>query len=107
MDTTQNVSDVHRFLGMVSQLGKFIPHLAEKTKAQRDLLSKKNEFMWGHEQQETFRQFKTEFSQFSPTMIPAKQPSYQLMHYPMESVQFYSRNRKMGRTSQLLMLLGP
>ena len=30
MDTPQNVSDVRRFLGMVNQLGKFVPHLAEK-----------------------------------------------------------------------------
>ena len=30
MNTPQNVSDVRRFLGMVNQLGKFVPHLAEK-----------------------------------------------------------------------------
>ena len=30
MDTPQNVSDARRFLGMVNQLGKFVPHLAEK-----------------------------------------------------------------------------
>ena len=30
MDTPQNVSDVRRFLGMANQLGKFVPHLAEK-----------------------------------------------------------------------------
>ena len=28
MDPLQTVSDVRRFLGMVNQLGKFIPHLA-------------------------------------------------------------------------------
>ena len=32
METPQNVSDVRRFLGMVNQLGKFVPHLAENTK---------------------------------------------------------------------------
>ena len=30
MDTPQNVSDARRFLGMVNQLGKFVPHQAEK-----------------------------------------------------------------------------
>ena len=33
MDTPQNVSGVRRFLGMVNQLGKFVPHLAEKNQA--------------------------------------------------------------------------
>ena len=35
-------SDVRRFLGMVTQLGKFTPSLAETSKPLRDLLSKKN-----------------------------------------------------------------
>ena len=47
MDTPQNVGDIRRFLGMVNQLGKFIPHLANKTKPLRDLLSKKNHFFYG------------------------------------------------------------
>ena len=41
MDTPQNVSDVRRFLGMVNQLGKYVPHLAENTKPIRDLLGTK------------------------------------------------------------------
>ena len=45
MDTPQNVSDVRRFLGKVNQLGKFVPHLAEKNKPIRDLLSPKKEFL--------------------------------------------------------------
>ena len=44
-DAPQNVGDVHRFLGMVNQLGKFINHLAEKTKPIRGLLSKNNQFL--------------------------------------------------------------
>ena len=54
MDTPQNVSDVRRFLGMVNQLGKFVPHMAEKNKLIRDLLSTKNEFLWGPTQQDAF-----------------------------------------------------
>ena len=62
LDTPQNVGDVRRFLGMVNQFGKFIPRLAEKTKALRDLLSKKNESLWGSEQQQAFTQLKAELS---------------------------------------------
>ena len=60
MITPQNVSDVRRFLRMVNQLGRFIPHLAEKTKPLRDLLSKKNQFHWGQAQQESFNKLKDE-----------------------------------------------
>ena len=60
MTTPQNVSDVRRFLGMVNRLGRFIPHLAEKTKPLRDLLSKKNQFHWGQVQQESFNNLKDE-----------------------------------------------
>lgn len=31
-----NVSEVRRFLGMTNHLGKFLPHLAEKTRPLRD-----------------------------------------------------------------------
>ena len=53
MDPSQNVRDVRKLLrltillDMVNPLGKFIPHLAEKTKPLRDLLCPKNEFLCG------------------------------------------------------------
>lgn len=53
-----DVSGVRRFLGMVNQLGKFTPHLAEITKPMRDLLCKKNDWTWGHDQQRCFKQLK-------------------------------------------------
>ena len=62
MDAPQNVGDVRRFLGMVNQLGKFINHLAKKTKPIRDLLSKNNQFLWGPAQQEVFEKLKVELS---------------------------------------------
>ena len=43
---------------MINQLGKFTPHLAEITKPMRDLLSKKNDWTWGHTQQRCFAQLK-------------------------------------------------
>ena len=62
MDTPQNVSDVRRFLRMVNQLGNLVPHLAEKTKPIRDLLSTKNEFLWVPTQQDAFEQLKKELT---------------------------------------------
>ena len=38
----QNVGDVCRFLGMVNQMGKFCPNLADITKPLRELLVKDN-----------------------------------------------------------------
>lgn len=62
MDPPKNVSELRSFLGMVNQLGRFIPHLAEKHKVLRDLLSKKNHWYWGEEQQAAFDQLKAELS---------------------------------------------
>ena len=62
MNTPQNVSEVRRFLGMVNQLGKFVPHMAEKTEPIRDLLSTKNDFVWGGVQQDAFDKLKDELS---------------------------------------------
>ena len=56
MPEPKYVSGIRRFLGMINQLGKFTPHLAEITKPMRDLLSKKNDWTWGHTQQRCFAQ---------------------------------------------------
>ncbi|XP_056149742.1 uncharacterized protein LOC130124306 [Lampris incognitus] len=42
MKEPTNVGELRSFLGMVNQLGKFIPQLVEKDKPLRDLLSKRN-----------------------------------------------------------------
>lgn len=62
MKEPSNVSEVRSFLGMVNQLGKFIPGLAEKDKPLRDLLSKKNQWVWGYAQQKAFDQLKSELT---------------------------------------------
>lgn len=41
-----NVGDVRRFLGKVNQMSKFAPCLAEVTQPLRDLLKKKNQWVW-------------------------------------------------------------
>lgn len=43
-----NVSEERHFLGMTKNLGKFLPHLAEKNRPVRDLLKKKSN-MWAWE----------------------------------------------------------
>ena len=43
MQEPTNVTELRRFLGMVNQLLKFIPDMAETTKPLRDLLSSANE----------------------------------------------------------------
>ena len=58
MPEPTDVSGIRRFLGMINQLGKFTPHLAEITKPMRDLLSKKDDWTWGHAQQRCFAQLK-------------------------------------------------
>ena len=62
MKAPTSITEVRRFLGMTNQLSKFSPNLAEKTKPLRDLLSKKNQWMWGASQQEAFDALKEELS---------------------------------------------
>jgi hypothetical protein len=45
-------------MGMVIQFGKFFRSLAAKSKPIRDLLSTKNQFYWGSDQQEAFDKVK-------------------------------------------------
>ncbi|XDV37818.1 hypothetical protein PO909_007359 [Leuciscus waleckii] len=60
MREPNNVSEVRSFLGMINQLGKFIPDLVEKTKPLRDLLSQRNLWSWDAPQQESFALLKKE-----------------------------------------------
>ena len=52
------VGDVRQFLGMVNQLSKFSPHLAELTQPLRELLVKDNMWVWGEPQQSSFDRVK-------------------------------------------------
>ena len=56
--TPHNVSDVRRFLGMVNQLSKFSPNLAEITQPMRALLVKENAWLWGEPQRSSFNRVK-------------------------------------------------
>ena len=58
MPTPSNITELRRFLGMVNQLNKFTPNLADKTKPLRDLLVKNNQWVWGEAQQTSFEEVK-------------------------------------------------
>ncbi len=62
MKEPSNVSEVRGLLGMINHLGKFLPHLAEKTCPLRELLRKSNMWAWGSQQQEAFDQIKKELT---------------------------------------------
>ena len=62
MEEPANKSELRRFLGMANQLGKFSSQLAEISKPLRDLLSVKNEWVWGPAQIQSFLAMKTELS---------------------------------------------
>ncbi|XP_034075852.1 uncharacterized protein K02A2.6-like [Gymnodraco acuticeps] len=67
MEEPKNVSELRSFLGMVNQLGKFIPQLTERDKPLRDLLSKKNCWLWGIDQARAFQDLKD--SLISPPVL--------------------------------------
>ena len=96
MTTPQNVSDVRRFLRMVNQLGRFIPHLAEKTKPLRDLLSKKNQFHWGQAQQESFKNSRMSLSQHLSSLITIlkKPPSDDASSFGLGAVLLQEQDNK-------------
>ena len=58
MKPPTNIQELRRFLGMINQLSKFCPSLAEKTKPLRDLLSLKNQWLWGSCQDQAFNSLK-------------------------------------------------
>ena len=63
MDPPHSVSDLRRFLGMVNQLGKFSPRIADLTQPLRELLSTKCAWLWGPEQEAAFDKVKDELVQ--------------------------------------------
>ena len=63
MERPINVSELRRFLGMINHLQKFIKNLSEKTRPLRDLLSSKNEWLWGPAQEEAFARLKKDMTQ--------------------------------------------
>ncbi len=53
-----NITELQRFMGMVNQLGKFVPGLAEINEPLRQLLRKDTTWYWGKAQQSSFQRVK-------------------------------------------------
>ena len=77
MKPPTNISELRRFMGMVNQLGKFSSHLAELTQPLRELLSKRNAWLWGPTQDQAFAQVKDELSK--PTILTLYDPLAELL----------------------------
>ena len=58
MKAPTNILELRRFLGMVNQMGKYLPNLAQTTKPLRDLLSKDSHWMWDRAREEAFNEIK-------------------------------------------------
>ena len=58
METPKLVSELRRFLGMVNQLGKFSPNIAELSKPLWELLSAKKAWLWTPTQDKAFTNLK-------------------------------------------------
>ena len=62
MKPPASVSKLRRFMGMINQMGKFSPNLAEHSQPLRELLGKKRAWIWGPAQDQAFTSIKDELS---------------------------------------------
>ena len=56
------ITQLRRFLSMVTQMNQFSPKIAELLQTLRELLSSKKAWMWGLPQQESFEKVKAEIA---------------------------------------------
>ena len=73
METPKSVSKLRRFLGMVNQLGKFSPNIAELSKPLRELLSAKKAWLWTPAQDKAFTNLKKELT--NPNILTLHNPN--------------------------------
>ena len=73
METPKSVSELRRFLGMVNQLGKFSPNIAELSKQFRELLSTKKAWLWTPTQGKAFTNLKKELT--TPNILTLYDPT--------------------------------
>ena len=73
METPKSVSELCRFLGMVNQLGKFSPNIAELSKRLQELLSAKKAWLWTPTQDKDFTNLKKDLT--TPNILTMYDPS--------------------------------
>ena len=73
METPKSVTELHRFLSMVNQLGKFSPNIAEFSQPLRELLSDKKAWLWTPVQDKAFVKLKQELT--SPNILALYDPN--------------------------------
>ena len=87
MEPPTTVPELRRFMGMVNQLGKFTPNLAQLTQPLRALLGKNTAWLWGPDQKRAFALVKSELAKpttlalydpDAPTTVSADASSYGL-----------------------------
>ena len=76
MDAPTNITELRRFMGIVNQLGKFSPRIAEISSPLRELLSTKNDWLWDSRQEEAFTLIKTELT--NPTVLTLYNPKAEI-----------------------------
>ena len=62
MKPPASVSELRRFMGMINQMGKFSPNLAEHSQPLRELLGKNRAWIWGPAQDQALMSTKDELS---------------------------------------------
>ena len=72
METPKSLTELRRFMGMVNQLGKFTPNIAELSQPLRELLSSKRSWVWGPAQDAAFKAIKAELAR--PTTLALYSP---------------------------------
>ena len=90
MHPPTSVPELRRFMGMVNQLGKFTPNLAQLTQPFRELLSKSTAWVWDSAQSRAFDQVKEELSK--PTTLALYDPKHPRGSRPMHPRMAYSSN---------------
>ena len=99
METPKSVSELCRFLGMVNQLDKFSPNIAELFKPLRELFSAKKAWLWTPTQDKNFTNLKKDLTtpniltMYNPSALVLTQPSL-LMPLSMAWEQFCYRKSK-------------
>ena len=58
MEAPSDVAELRRFLGIVNQMGKCLPNLAQTSKPLRDLLTKDSAWVWDTAQKKAFEEIK-------------------------------------------------